>query len=43
MQPEKVYDIIQTKKDIANKATGVTEDIQENVVDMVANLFSNRL
>lgn len=40
---EKVYDIIQTKKDIANKATGVTEDIQDNVVDMVANLFSNRL
>lgn len=40
---EKVYDIIQTKKDIANKATGVTEDIQENVVDMVANLFSNKL
>lgn len=40
---EKVYDIIQTKKDIANKATGVTENVQENVVDMVANLFSNRL
>lgn len=40
---EKVYDIIQTKKDIANAATGVTENIEENVVDMVANLFSNRL
>lgn len=39
---EKVYQIIQTKKDIANKATGITEDIEENVVDMVANLFSNR-
>lgn len=40
---EKTYEIIQTKKDIANAATGVTEQIEENVIDMVANLFSNRL
>lgn len=40
---EKTYEIIQTKKDIANAATGVTEQIEENVIDMMANLFSNRL
>lgn len=39
---EKVYQIIQTKKDIANKATGITEEIDESVFDMVANLFSNK-
>lgn len=40
---EKMYKIIQTKKDIANKATGATDDVEENIVDMVANLFSDRL
>lgn len=40
---EKVYQIIQTKKDIANAATGVTEEIQEATIDMITNLFSSRL
>lgn len=37
----KVYKIIQEKKNIANAVTGSTDDIDENVVDMVANLFSD--
>lgn len=40
---EKIYNIIQTKKDIANAATGVTEQIEENTLDMITNLFSARL
>lgn len=40
---EKVYQIIQTKKDIANSATGVTEQIQQATIDMISNLFSTRL
>lgn len=36
---EKVYRIIQEKKNIANAVTGSTEDIEENVVDMVARIF----
>lgn len=40
---EKVYQIIQTKKDIANAATGVTEEIEEATIDMITNLFSSRL
>lgn len=38
---EKVYKIIQNKKSIANAVTGATEVIEENVVDMVANIFSH--
>ena len=37
---EKVYRIIQNKKAIAKDITGSTEDIEENIVDMVANIFS---
>lgn len=37
---ERVYKIIQAKKNIANAITGATDDIEESVVDMVANLFS---
>lgn len=37
---EKVYKIIQEKKNIANAVTGSTEKIEENIVDMVANIFS---
>lgn len=37
---EKVYRIIQNKKAIAKDVTGSTEDIEENIVDMVANIFS---
>lgn len=36
---EKVYKIIQTKKNIANAVTGSTENIEENIVDMVARIF----
>ncbi|MGL5958289.1 MAG: DEAD/DEAH box helicase, partial [Phocaeicola sp.] len=38
---ERVYKIIQEKKNVANAITGATDDIQESVVDMVANLFSD--
>ena len=36
---EKVYRISQEKKNIANAVTGSTEDIEENIVDMVARIF----
>ena len=36
---EKVYRIIQEKKNIGNAVTGSTEDIEENIVDMVARIF----
>lgn len=36
---EKVYRIIQEKKNITNAVTGSTEDIEENIVDMVARIF----
>ena len=36
---EKVYRRIQEKKNIANAVTGSTEDIEENIVDMVARIF----
>lgn len=36
---EKVYRIIQEKKNIANAVTGSTEDIEENIVDMVARIY----
>lgn len=36
---EKVYKIIQAKKGIANAVTGSTEEIEENIVDMVARIF----
>lgn len=37
---EKVYRIIQEKKNIANAVTGSTEDIEENIVDMVARILN---
>ena len=37
---EKVYQIIQAKKSIANAVTGTVENINENVVDMIANIFN---
>ena len=36
---EKVFRIIQEKKNIANAVTGSTEDIEENIIDMVARIF----
>lgn len=38
---EKVYKIIQMKKGIANAVTGSSDEIPENIIDMVANLFNN--
>lgn len=38
---EKVYRIIQEKKNIANAVTGSTEDIEENIVDVVARIFDS--
>lgn len=40
---EKVYKIIQLKKDIANAVTGATDNIPENIVDMVADLFNQEI
>lgn len=39
---EKVYQIIQMKKNIANAVTGTSDDIEESVVDMVANIFNGK-
>lgn len=38
----KIYKIIQTKKAIAQAVTGSTEQIPENIVDMIANLFNQK-
>lgn len=40
---ERVYQIIQDKKDIANAVTGSEDAVQTNMVDMVANIFNDRL
>lgn len=37
---EKIYKIIQTKKDMANTITGSVEQVEESVVDLIANLFN---
>lgn len=37
---EKIYSIIQTKREIAAMVTGATEQVEENIVDLVANLFN---
>lgn len=39
---EKVYQIIQMKKNIANAVTGTSDDIEESIVDMVANIFNGK-
>lgn len=38
-----MYDVIQTKKDIANEVTGTTTQIDENVINITMNLFKDRL
>lgn len=40
---EKMYKIIQTKKDIANGVTGTTTQIEEDIVNITMNLFQDRL
>ena len=37
---EKIYKIIQVKRDIAKQITGSTEQIEENIVDLMLNLFT---
>jgi len=37
---EKVYKIIQAKKSVANAVTGTVESVNENIVDMIANIFN---
>lgn len=39
---EKVYQIIQMKKAIANAVTGSTDEIPENIVDLIAKLFNQK-
>lgn len=36
------YDIIQTKREIADSVTGSTEQIEENIVDSIFNLFNQK-
>lgn len=38
-----MYNVIQTKKGIANEVTGTTTQIEEDVVDITMNLFNDRL
>lgn len=38
-----MYDVIQTKKNIANGVTGTDDVVKESVVDMAMNLFSQKL
>ena len=38
-----MYDVIQTKKGIANGVTGTDDVVKENVVDMAMDLFKGKL
>lgn len=38
-----MYDVIQTKKGIANGVTGTDDVVKENVIDIAMNLFANKL
>lgn len=40
---ERVYQIINEKKNIANAVTGSEDAVETNMVDMVANIFNDRL
>jgi len=39
---EKIYRIIQTKREIAHTVTGATEQVEEDIVNMVADLFNQK-
>lgn len=39
---EKIYQIIQSKREIAATVTGATEQIEEDIVNMVADLFNQK-
>lgn len=38
-----MYNVIQTKKNIANEVTGTTTQIEEDVIDITMNLFQDKL
>lgn len=38
-----MYNVIQTKKDIANEVTGTTTQIEEDIVNITMNLFQDKL
>ena len=38
-----MYDVIQTKKNIANGVTGTDDVVKESVIDMAMNLFNQKL
>lgn len=37
---EKIYQIIQIKKQIANAVMGASDDIQENIIDLIAEMYN---
>ncbi len=39
---EKIYQIIQTKREMAATVTGATEQVEEDIVNMVADLFNQK-
>ena len=38
-----MYDVIQTKKDIANNVTGTDDVVKESVIDIAMNLFGGKI
>ncbi len=38
-----MYQVIQTKKDIANEVTGTTTQIEEDMLNITMNLFQDRI
>ena len=40
---EYMYQVIQTKKDIANGVTGTDDVVKENIVDLAMNLFKGKI
>ena len=39
---EEIYKIIQHKRNVAASVTGSTEEIEENIIDMIATLFTQK-
>ncbi|ROS81138.1 hypothetical protein EEL34_14870, partial [Muribaculaceae bacterium Isolate-039 (Harlan)] len=38
-----MYQVIQTKKDIANEVTGTTTQMEEDMLNITMNLFQDRI
>ena len=38
-----MYDVIQTKKNIANGVTGTDDQVEENMVNLAMDLFRDKL